>query len=390
MQKRKRVALLIESSRAYGRGLLEGIAAFVRDHGRWSVYHQERGMSDDAPTWFTRWKGDGVIARVESRQLLQALEAKGLPAIDLRGMHDIPSIPLIETDDRMVTKMAVEHLRSRGLEHFAFCGLARANFSQRRLKYFVPLVRDLGFEPSVYEGELPKLREDTATIEGQGMAYETDLAAWLASLPRPVGVFACNDVRGQQVVNAARDLEIAVPDDIAVIGVDNDALICELSDPPLSSVEPNTRRIGYAAAELLDRMIDGETVPSPKMFIPPIGVVARRSTEGLAIADREVAKIVRFIREHACDGIAVDDILLHTRLSRSTLERRFISLVGRAPKKEITRVQMDRIKQLLRNTDFTLQRIADLSGFKHVETMCLRFKQEVGTPPGNYRANSGH
>ena len=388
MPRRKRVALLIESSRAYGRGLLEGVAAYVRDQGNWSVYHQERGMSDDAPSWFDRWQGDGVIARIESRSLIRALQRRGLPTIDLRGMHDIKDIPLIETDDRGVTQLAFEHLRSRGCEHFAFCGFEGANFSQRRLHYFVPLVEAAGCTPHFYEGVVPRAGEVTAAIEGESMVYEEELERWIQSLPRPIGMMACNDARGQQVINACRELGIAIPDDVALISVDNDTLICELCDPPLSSVEPDTRRIGYTAAELLDAMIAGQPVTQRKIFVPPTGVVARRSTEGLAIGDREIATAVRFIREHACDGIGVDDVLTKVSVSRSTLERKFTRLVGRAPKQEIARVQIERAKQLLRHTDFNLQRIADLAGYMHVETLCVQFKQRVGATPGEFRAGS--
>lgn len=388
MLRRKRVALLIESSRAYGRGLLEGIAAYVRDQGNWSVFHQERGKSDDAPAWFDTWQGDGVIARIESRSLIRALKRRGLPTIDLRGMHDIEGIPLIETDDRRVTEFAFEHLRTRGCEHFAFCGLEGANFSQRRLKYLRPLVEAAGFQFLSYEGVVPHAGEVTAAIEGESMVFETELVRWIQSLPRPVGMMACNDARGQQVINACRELGIAIPDDVALISVDNDTLICELCDPPLSSVEPDTRRIGYTAAEMLDAMIDGQSPEPRKVFVPPTGVIARRSTDGLAIADRDVAVAVRFIREHACDGIDVDDVLSQVSVSRSTLERRFASLVGRAPKQEIARVQIERVKQLLRNTDFNLQRIADLAGYTHVETLCVQFKHKVGATPGEYRASS--
>jgi LacI family transcriptional regulator len=388
MARRKRVALLVESSRAYGRGLLEGIAAYVRDQGNWSVYHQERGISDDAPAWFDRWQGDGVIARIENRSLIRALQRRGLPTVDLRGMHDIEGIPLIETDDRRVVELAFEHLRSRGCEHFAFCGLEGANFSQRRMRYFLPLVEAAGCMPHFYEGTVRRANEVTAQIEGASMVYESALERWIRSLPRPIGMMACNDARGQQVINACRELQVAIPDDVALISVDNDTLICELCDPPLSSVEPDTRRIGYTGAELLDAMMDGKSMVQQKIFVPPTGVVVRRSTEGLAIADREVANAVRFIREHACDGVGVDDVLAKVRMSRSTLERRFTRLVGRAPKQEIARVQIERVKQLLRNTDFTLQRIADLAGYTHVETLCVQFKQKVGVTPGAYRASS--
>lgn len=386
MARRRRVALLIESSRGYGRGLLRGIATYIRNHGRWTVFHQERTMSDDAPPWLRSWRGDGVIARIESRSLIAALRRLRVPVVDLRGMHDLPGIPLIETNDRRVTELAVEHLLDRGFHHFAFCGYGSANFSRRRLGYFVPLVRRAGRTPHVYEA--PASERDTAAAEGRGLAYERRLARWIRSLPKPVAVMACNDVRGQQVINACRDLHLGVPEDVAVVGVDNDPLVCDLCDPPLSSVEPDTERIGAEAAALLDRLMDGRAAPPRKTFVDPVGLVARPSTDVSAIPDRQVASAVRFIRQHACEGIGVEDVLDPLAFSRSTLERRFAALLGRTPREEIVRVKLRHARQLLRETDFPLAEIARISGFRHAETLCAVFRRETGSTPGAYRRST--
>ncbi|MDX1564183.1 MAG: substrate-binding domain-containing protein, partial [Phycisphaeraceae bacterium] len=201
-------------------------------------------------------------------------------------------------------------------------------------------------------------------------------------------VMACNDLMGQQVLNASRAVGVSIPEEVAVIGVDNDELFCDLSDPPLSSVEPNTEKIGYEAAGLLDRMMQGEPPPSAKVFIDPMGVVTRQSTDVLAIEDRHVAAAVSFIRQHACDGINVEDVLQHVRIPRSSLERRFSASIGRTPKAEIVRVQIERVKQLLAATDYILPRIAELAGFKHPEYMSVVFKQKTGRTPGQYRKES--
>jgi len=385
LPKRPRVALLIESSRAYGRGLLAGIAAYVRTHRPWSIYHQERTMADAAPRWLSDFDGDGVIARLESKKLVEQIQALKLPTVDLRGLHDLPGVPLIETDDRAVVQRAVEHFTERGFEHLAFCGFAGANYSQRRLKYFHEQLQQLGFTPHVYEGSPDMRFGDTAAIEARGLLHEDEIARWIDALPKPVGLIACNDVRGQQALSACRTLGVAVPDEVAVLGVDDDAVICDLCDPPLSSVAPNTEKIGYAAAAMLEAMMTGQAPEPKKTFIEPIAVVTRQSTDALAIADRQIAAAVRYIREHAADGISVEDVLEQTRLSRSTLERRFAKLLGRSPKAEIIRVQMDRVKQLLRETDFTLPKIASFTGFKHPEYMCAMFKQKTGQTPGEYR-----
>jgi LacI family transcriptional regulator len=390
MADRLRVALLIESSRAYGRGLLQGIAAYARAHGPWSIYQHERALGDDAPPWMKGWQGDGVIARVESRKLSRRLQRLRLPTVDLRGLHDMPAVPLIETNDRLVVRMALDHLIDRGFEHLAFCGYHGANYSDRRLQYFREMLAGHSHEPLVYENPVVSRRKlpvgDTATIEAGGLLYEDKIAAWLTSLPRPVGIVACNDTRGRQVLSACREHAIAVPDEVAVIGVDNDQVLCELSDPALTSVEPDTYRIGYEAAAMLEAMIRTKKKPPAKTFIDPLGVVTRRSTDALAIADRDVAAAVRFIREHACEGIGVEDVLDHVTLSRSTLERRFAAFLGRPPKAEILRVQIERIKHLLADTAYPLARVAEIAGFKHVEHMCTLFRNKTGQTPSTYRA----
>ncbi|MBI1369616.1 MAG: helix-turn-helix domain-containing protein [Planctomycetes bacterium] len=394
MTHRPKVALLIESSRAYGRGLLRGIAAYARTHGRWSIFHQERAQADDVPDWLHKWKGDGVIARIETPRLISQLQKLNLPTIDLRGLHDVPGIPLIETNDQSVVRLAIDHLLERGFTQFAYCGFAGTNYSDRRLRYLRELLAARGVEAAIFNGSGGAPRKDagdtTTSIEVRGLMQEAQIADWIAALPKPIGLIACNDVRGQQVLNACNERGIAVPDEVAVIGVDDDEVLCELCNPPLTSVAPNTEKIGYEAAALLDAMMAGRPAPEHKMFIEPRGVVTRQSTDVLAVADRDIAAAVRFIREHAMDGISVESVLAQVPLSRSTLERRFSRLLGRSPKAEILRVQLERVKQLLRETDFTLPKIAQFAGFKHPEYMCAMFKHKTGMTPGDYRRSTEH
>ncbi len=279
---------------------------------------------------------------------------------------------------------AIEHLAGRGLSHFAYCGFSGANYSERRLADFREL---LGSETalSVFESPPPQINSDTVRLESVGLSQESALASWLQELPRPVGVFACNDIRAQQVLNACRSHGIAVPDDVAVLGVDNDEILCNLSYPSLSSVQPDARGIGYQAAALLEKMMQGEPASTTKIFVPPCGVVARASTDGLGIADRHIATAVRFIRDHACQGLDIPEVLAQVPLSRSTLERRFQRYLGRSPKEEIIRVRLNRVKQLLAQTDYTLAAIARRTGFHSVEHLSALFAQKVGQPPGHYR-----
>jgi len=385
MAQRRHVALIIESSRGYGRGLLWGIARYARDYGPWSLLCQDRGLGDDIPAWLSAWKGDGIIVRVEGTAMERAILRKRGPAVNLRSQPR-QLLPVIETDDAAVARLAAEHLLERSFHEFGFCGFAGAGYSLRRQAAFERAVAEAGYPCHVHAVSARRGQVKLRELEQHGLRYEKDLIRWLASLPKPVGIMACNDVRGQQVLNACREANVSVPDEVAVIGVDNDRLLCELSDPPLSSVEPDTRRIGYESAALLDRMMRGAAPPSETLLVPPTGVVTRQSTDVLAIDDREVALAVRFIREHACEGINGGDVLRHVPMTRVMLKQRFEKLLGRSPKAEIVRVKLARVKQLLVETDLNLSRIAELAGFPHPEYLSALFKQKIGQTPGQFRA----
>jgi LacI family transcriptional regulator len=371
MRTRRSVALLIETSNAYARGLLQGVMAYVRRHEPWSIYLPELGRGDVPP----RWRGDGIIARIETREIARAVSRTGLPVVDVSAARHVRSVPWLETDDVAIARAAAEHLLERGFRHLAFCGERRFNWSRWRAEEFRKLARERGVTVDVYEssGTDPWAKEHGA------------LLAWVKALPRPVGIMACYDIKAQQLLDVCREHGVAVPEEIAVIGVDNDPLLCGLTTPPLSSVIPNTHRTGYEAAALLDRIMSGERVQAEGHFIPPIGVETRQSTDVLALADREIAAAVRFIREHACDGATIGDLLRVVPLSRRVMESRYRKATGRTPHQDLVRFRIDRVKQLLAETDHSLERIATLAGFDHPEYMSVAFKRETGTTPGKFR-----
>lgn len=374
--RRRQVALLIETSNAYGRGLLHGIVHYVREHQAWSFHLMEQGRGDDPPAWLAGWKGDGIMARIETPKIAQAIRRAKLPAVDLSAAGLVPTLPWVETDDTLIANMAAGHFLERGFKHFAYCGDARFNWSRWREQQFAQQVRAAGYDCQVY-----------STKDGAGdlAADNRALIRWLKSLPKPVGIMACYDIRGQQVLDACRQAGLAVPDEVAVLGVDNDELLCELAAPPLSSVIPNTRRTGYEAAALLDRMMAGEKVEAKPHLIAPVGVAARQSTEVLAVDDREVVRAVQFIRTHACEGINVADVMKSVSLSRRVLEQRFRKLLGRSPHEEILHLRLGRVRQLLTETDLPLYVIAERAGFEHVEYLSVVFKRETGISPRAFR-----
>lgn len=383
--KRRRVALLIESSRAYGRDLLCGIAAYARANGPWSFFHQERAVRDPVPARLADWCADGIIARIETSKHISEVRRLGVPVVDVFGLHRLAGIPSVEVDQEKVVRLAAEHLRQRNLQHFAYCGFPGVFFSVARERLFVEYLEEKGQQVHVYRAPHHRSNTDLSIVEMRSLQQAGRLAAWLKSLPKPIGLMACNDMRALQVIEVCGNERIAVPDQVAVVGVDNDTVQCELCDPPLSSVDPGAHRVGYEAAAMLDRMLAGRPPRKTPLLVEPVGVVKRQSTAVLPVTDPYVEGALQFIRVHYSESIGTADILRRVGVSRSTLERRFLSSLGRSPSEELTRVRLERVKELLQHTDLSLRAVADRTGFDHVESMCRLFKRQMGRTPGAYR-----
>ncbi len=374
-----RVALIVEMSGAYGRQILEGIAKYQRSHQPWSVFLEQRELRAPPPPWLLRRPWDGIICRSTTPALARAFLRRGIPTVDLNDLHGNLHLPRIGSDMAAIGSTGAEHLLERGLRNFAFCGFSHEAWSDGRRDGFCARVREAGFDCAVYE---------SAWHGPHVPAWDKDqqrLGAWLCSLRKPVGLLACNDLRGQQVLNACHSLDLDVPEEVAVVGVDNEQVLCELCDPPLSSVAPHPERIGYEAAALLDRLMAGVPATTAELLIPPVGVVARQSSDITRVDDPDVAAALTFIRKHACTGVTVDQVVAHVAVSRSILERRFRKHVGHSPQTEIRRVQLKRVEQLLMQTDLSLEAIARLAGYLHPEYMSVVFKRVMGITPGHYR-----
>jgi LacI family transcriptional regulator len=385
---RPRVALLVESSRGYGRGLLLGISKYVREHGPWSISLQEQSLCDEVPDWLEKWKGDGILTRLDNPRMVEVLKRLRVPAVYLRNVPSNLKTPGVMTDNVAAARLAFEHLRERGFRHFAFCGFDGADYSDARRDSFVRCVTKAGLRCHIFKSAVHLRAASTVKYEREGLNDGDRVAGWIKDLPKPVGLMSCNDMRGQQVLDACRAIGAGVPDQVGVVGVDNDEVLCDLSDPPLSSVVPNTERIGFEAAALLDQMMAGKKLALAPIYVEPKGVVARHSTEVLATEDPQMAAAIRFIREHACEGIDVGDLIKAVGMSRSTLERRFSKVIGRLPKDEILRVRINRAKQLLAETNFSLDFIAEKVGIEHTEYLSRIFKKKTGLTPSRFRAQS--
>lgn len=378
------VALLIESSNAYARGLLRGVSTYVREHESWSVYLPEFERGHEPPQWITRWKGHGVIARIENQRIAQRVMALKIPVVDVSAARCLENIPWVETDDASVARMGFTHLRERGFRQFAFCGDPQFNWSNWRCEQFRALVQQQGWKCFEYQSLSLGAKPVSWSREMQ------NLCTWVRSLPKPIGIMTCYDFKGQQLLDACRREGIAVPEEVAVLGVDNDELVCDLCQPRLSSIILDPYRAGYLAAQLLDQLMAGKGEVPKGHFVPPIGVATRQSSGDFAVEDKLVATALQFIRQRARDGIGVEDVARVVNVSRRTLDSRFMSIVGRTAHAEILRVKLDRVKQLLVETDLPLSIIADRAGFSYVEYLSVAFKRELGVSPGEFRrVNAG-
>jgi len=377
----RHVALIIETSRAYGRGLLNGIAKFHSEHRSWWIHSKPYGLSEPVPSWFLKWRGDGILARIDNRQIAEEILRHDVPVIDLRNAYSDLDLPPFGASNAAVAEMAFEHLRTRGLRHFAFYGEPPKTYryDDERRETFVRHVKQSGFECNVYE------YADEAPEATNWDLRQERLGDWLRGLPKPIGVLGCHDGQGQEILDACRSQNLTVPDDVAVLGVDNDPYLCGLSIPPLSSIDLNTERIGYDAAAELEKMMSDPNYTRSETLFPPRYVATRQSTDLLSVDDADTAAAIRFIRDRACSGITVTDVIQEVAVSRSTLNRRFREQLGRSPKAEILRVQLEQARRLLIETELAVAAVAARSGFSEAKYFHEVFHRRVGMTPRDFR-----
>ena len=388
---RPHVLLMVETSIAYGRGILAGITKWLRTHRGWSLYLEQHELGAAPPPWLADWRGDGVVCRVTSPAVARVLRRGGMPVVDLNDLHDDLGFVHLRSDHVAIGRLAADHLLERGFRTLGFCGFSDQHWSRLRRQGFEERAARAGVTVRVIESDW--FGPDVPAWE----ACQGRIQAWLTGFSLPCAVMACNDLRGQQVLDAARRAGLAVPEEVGVVGVDDDALLCDLCDPPLSSVRCNPEEIGYRAAARLDALMARRPVApagaakagghsaSSVELVPPLGVTTRQSTDILAIADPVLAAVLRLIRERGCHGLTIREIVRQVGLSRTSLERRFREAIGRTLQQEIRGVQLKRARHLLAETDLSLEKIAPLVGFSQASYLSHAFKREVGESPSDYR-----
>jgi len=373
------VALLVETSLAPGRDILSGIAQYLREHQPWALYHEPHSLAEEMPSWLRQWRGDGIIVRAQNREITRAVKATGLPVVDVLGVIPEAGLPLVHVDNPLVARMAANHLRERGFHHFGFFGIKDENWSEQRRDGFLQCL-PTGVAPlTVLEVARPILLRTPWEVQ------QDVLASWLMDLPKPVGIMVASDQLGHHLLAACHRAGIAVPDEIAVISVDNDETLCEFCNPSLSSVDAGHKAVGYRAASLLDSLMQGGRPPSAPIYVEPGGILTRRSSDVLATEDRQVALALKIIREHACEGWSAGEVIAQISVSRSVLQRRFRKETGRSVQEEIINARLKRARELLVESDLPLATVAERSGFKHQEYLGSTFKAHFGKTLLEYR-----
>lgn len=370
MDETVRVGMVVDPVGSYGRGVIRGIMSYAREKPSWVITIEPR-WSFDRPLGVEDWDVDGLIVQIYSKEFEAQVRRRGIPTTNVSNFVEGVVLPTVVPDDPAIGRMAAEYLRGRGFKNFGFFGPVDMEFSRLRCEAFVERIATWGIGCELCDPS------------------KDDVGEWVRKLPRPAAVLGCNDDWAHRLLAICRRNGVRVPDEIAVLGVDNDELINALVTPSLSSVNVPSAQAGYEAARLLGRMLEGETVdPNERRFIPPQGVVTRQSTDVLAMGDAEVAAAVRFIRDRAATAINVDDVLREVALSRRSLERRFKDALGRGIAAEIRRVRMAKAKQLLAETDLSMLQVAMASGFGSATRLGIVFRQVERMTPSDYRKAS--
>jgi LacI family transcriptional regulator len=381
MQKRKLIVLLIETTHGYGRGLLRGIAKYSKLHGPWSFYREVPfyGHSRQIKSYSKLGKinANGAIIREPTPHQVEYFLKLGIPLVISPNLID-PKIPTILPDTQKIAQLAAEHLIERGFKNFAYCGFKEMQWSKERYEKFAHEIKRRNYQVYQFFATLNKLINPK----------EKDLAVivnWLRSLPKPVGLMVCNDDMGRIVLEICKLAGFNVPEQIAVLGVDDDELTCELTDPPLSSIALHAEKSGYEAAKLLDNLMAGEKMNGQIIHQEPSHVVIRQSTEVMAIKDEDVALAIKYIHEHHKEPITVEDVAREVNLSRRHLYKKFMATIGHSVFDEIKNNRIKHICKLLIETDWSIYKITMSLGFTEIEHVARYFQKEMGMSPNEYR-----
>lgn len=383
----KRIVVVVEKSRAYGRALCEGIASFAQEREEWSLE-----LIDDLTGWDVHaFKGcSGVIARIVSDAAAKALKTLKVPVVDILALKRYAGIAAVDNDHQSVGAWAADHFLERRFTRFAFCGYAGAAFSDARGEGFAQALRAKGFDCSHFAPPGKAMCELAKRgIVREHLELDSDcdrLAAWLKELPKPVAVFCCHDTRAYQVLTLCKRLGISVPGELAAMGVDDDRILCGFASPTLSSIDPNAFEIGRAAArKLADMIAHPGARHDGAVLIPPKALINRASTQIYPVDPPWLSDALIFIGKHFASGINASDVFRHIGRSHTGVETAFRDVLKTTVHKEIIRARLDAAARLLRTTGYTATEVAKMTGFSSPQHFCCSFRRAYSQTPETYR-----
>ena len=366
--------VLVMPDLSYARGIMRGVNTYARPDRGWLLHSAQPALA--SLSTIAAWNPDGIVVHGSPGEPIDALLALGKPIVNVSGA-DLAGIPAVRPDNVAVGRLAAEHLLERGHRRLAYFGLARTQFARARRLGVRLAARQAGVPLHVF------------SAFGQSSPdwdrYDAAHRAWLGGLPKPIGVVASSDQQARVLLESIFSTDIRVPQEVAIVGVDNDEMHTMMTAPPLSSVELPLERIGYEAARLLEAMMNGAAAPSRPIELPPVGVALRASSDLVAIADPEIAAALSYIAANAHRPLTVEEVLGQVMCSRRSLETRFRAVMGRTPLEEIRRTHIEQAKNLLSHTSLPMPEVAAQSGFTSAPSLSAIFRKETGMPPTAWR-----
>lgn len=363
---------------------IEGIYRYAAEHGRkWSYIV--------APEWnsvsikqLVGWPGNGVIAALNTPSEAECAANYHLPIVNISSALAESPVPRSMVDNRAIGALAAEHLLERGFDSYAFYGMQDIEYSRQRFEGFEEQLKVAGGK------SVALTLASTFHLKGNvWLRQQQELTKWLAQLETPCGVFAASDARARQVINSCDQLNLKVPEQVAVVGVDDQQIICEHVHPTITSIARNNILEGYTAASLLDRLMRGKRVPQRDQLIAPLRVVARESTATFAVSDERLRKVLMYFQEHVEDPVTVGELCAHADVSRRWLEYSFSNVLGETPYQYMRRQRLDYARRLLADEPNTkIYRIAQRVGFSSAKQLTKVFRREFGLSPREFRQST--
>ncbi len=376
-----RVLLLVETTNTQGMEILTGISRYIEEHRPWSIYFQERAITSPIPNWTWTWDGDGIIARSATYAIHKRFNEMGLPRVELCGVPQLEA-NRVGYDSAKTGQMAADHLKKCGLTNFGFFAFGMPWWIRSTLNSFQEALQDIPCDVFV------------SSKRGQGIyplwneSQRKQVARWVQSLPKPIGIFSPAGNSARTLLNICRESDIPVAEQVAVLCGVEDPVLNRIISPSLSAIEIDMVRLGYEAAAMLDRLMQSDSPPSDQNTVlagPPFQLVARESTNTLVVDNPDIAKAVRYIRDHACSGITVREVADVACMGYRTLERQFTKLLGVTPTHEIRRVQLAHARFLLSATDVPIESIGPKCGLTSRKYFLTFFRRHEGCTPAQFR-----